>query len=54
MKKITITTKNSTEAVWVEGEWDDYFYDGKCFVIIKNHSWIGFYNIDSVHSIIVE
>lgn len=54
MEKIIISTKNSTEAVWEKGEWDDYFYDGKCFVVIKDHSWVGIYNMDCILSVVVK
>ena len=54
MEKIIITMKSSTEAVWNKGEWDDYHYDGKCFVIKKDGSWVGIYNMDCVISIVVK
>lgn len=54
MEKIIISTKNSTEAIWEKGEWDDYFYDGKCFAVVKNHMWVGIYNMDCIRSIVVE
>jgi len=53
-KKSLFQQKNSTEAVWEKGEWDDYFYDGKCFVVVKDHSWVGIYNMDCIMSIIVK
>lgn len=51
---IKITMKNSTVVNWNEGEWDDYKYDGKFFIVIKNGAWIGFYNLDFVISIVVD
>lgn len=51
---ITITMKNGNTATWDKGEWSDYRYDGKCFVVILNDAWIGFYNIDEVYTIVVE
>ncbi len=52
--RIALTT--GMTACWEadKGEWDDYFYDGKTFVIKKNGEWVGFYNINNVISIIVE
>ena len=51
---ITITMKNSEQFVWGKDAWDDYHYDGKCFIIKKNGEWIGFYNLDQVVSIVVQ
>ena len=35
-------------------EYNDYKYDGKCFILIKGEQWIGFYNIDSTISILIK
>lgn len=51
---ITITMKDKNFAKWEKGEWDDYFYDGKFFVIKKKDVWVGFYNIDEVRTIVVQ
>lgn len=51
---IIIKMKDSTVLHWNEGEWDDYKYDGKFFIVIKNGAWIGFYNLDFVISIVVD
>lgn len=51
---ITITMRNGNTATWNKGEWSDYRYDGKCFIVILNDAWIGFYNIDEVYTIVVE
>lgn len=50
---IKITLTNGREIKWTSKEWDDYKYDGKYFIVIKNGAWVGFYNLDSVISIIV-
>ena len=44
---------NSEEVVWKSGEYDNYIYDGKFFIIKKGHQWVGMYNLDYVISIIV-
>lgn len=54
MEKIIITMKNSTEAIWDKNEWDDYHYDGNCFVIKKDGSWVGIYNMDCVICVVVK
>lgn len=51
---IKIVMENSRQVVWKKDEWDDYLYDGKFFIIKKNNTWVGFYNIDKVVSIIVQ
>lgn len=55
-KTIKIAFKSGNEAIWdaEAGEWDDYFYDGKMFIVIKNKAWVGFYNIDCINNIIIE
>ena len=51
---IKILMTNSDEIKWAADQWDDYKYDGKFFIIMKNGSWIGFYNLDKIISIIVK
>lgn len=51
---IKIILSNSKNVIWKEHEYDDYLYDGKFFVIIKDNKWIGFYNLDKVVSISVQ
>lgn len=53
---IEITFKNGHSAVWEanKGEWDDYAYDGKVFIIKKGDSWVGIYNMDHVISVVVK
>lgn len=51
---ITITMKNETFAKWEKGEWDDYCYDGKCFIVVKERVRVGFYNVDEIKSIVIE
>lgn len=53
---IEVTFKNGHSAMWEtgKGEWDDYAYDGKVFIIKKGGSWVGIYNMDSVISVVVK
>lgn len=51
---IKITMTNSKVVKWHKGEFDDYMYDGKFFIVIRNGEWVGFYNLDHVISIIVK
>lgn len=48
---IRIVLKNGKVLKWKKKEWDDYKYDGKYFIVIKNENWIGFYNLGSIISI---
>ncbi len=54
MNKIHIVLKNGMSVVWESAEWDDYSYDGKCFIIKKGGEWIGIYNMDAVISVVVK
>lgn len=53
---IEITFKDGHYAVWEanKGEWDDYAYDGKVFIVKKCDTWVGIYNMDSVISVVVK
>ena len=51
---IKITMTNSKVVKWLNGEFDNYMYDGKFFIVIRNGEWVGFYNLDHVISIIVK
>ena len=53
---IEIAFKNGHSAVWEanKGEWDDYAYDGKVFIIKKDGSWVGIYNMNHVISVVVK
>ena len=53
-EKITVTMKDGNFAEWEKYEWDDYTYDGKFFIVMKDRIWIAFYNLDEVRTIIVE
>lgn len=53
-KNIKIAMKNSRQVVWEKGEWDDYLYDGKFFIVKKDNVLVGFYNLDKVVSIVVQ
>lgn len=48
---IRIVLKNGKVLKWKKKEWDDYKYDGKYFIVVKNGNWIGFYNLDNIISI---
>ena len=54
MELIKIVMRNSDIVKWNKDEWDDYKYDDKFFIIMKNGAWIGFYNLDFVISIIIK
>lgn len=47
---IKIVMTNGAIIKWTKEQWDDYKYDGKFFIVKKNGSWIGFYNLDHVIS----
>ncbi len=50
---IKITFKNGDTAEWYIGQYTDYKYDGKCFIVIKDKQWVGIYNIDHIISIVI-
>lgn len=51
---IKVVFKNGSIAKWKKKEYTDYKYDGKVFIIIKDEQWVGFYNMDSVVSVIIK
>lgn len=51
---IVIIMKDGKYAEWEKDDWNDYTYDGKCFIVMKDGTYIGFYNIDEVRTIVVE
>lgn len=51
---IKIVMTNGCTVTWGGGEYTDYKYDGKFFIIMKDENWIGFYNLDHVISIVVD
>lgn len=51
---ITITTQDGNESKWNTGEYTDYCYDGKCFIVIKDYKRVAFYNIDCIKSIVID
>lgn len=53
-KTIVIIMKDGKYAEWEKDSWNDYTYDGKCFIVMKDGAYIGFYNIDEVRTIVVE
>lgn len=54
-EKICVFLKNGSVAEWKssEDEWDDYLYDEHAFIIKKDGAYVGVYNMDAVHSIVV-
>ena len=52
---ITIRSKDKSFVdVWTKDQWDDYSYDSKFFIVKNKGSWIGFYNLEEISTIIVE
>lgn len=51
---IEIIKRNGTIDKWESDNYDDYMYDGKCFIIIKGEQWVGIYNMDCVSSVVVK
>ena len=51
---IEISFKSGHSARWEadKGEWDDYAYDGKVFIVKKGGAWVGIYNMVSVLSVV--
>lgn len=49
-EKIRIIFRNGDEKIINKGEWDDYSYDGKFFVIKKNSAWVKLFNADEIHT----
>lgn len=45
---LVIKFKNGDLAKYKPSEYTDYYYDKKCFVVIKDQRWIGIYNIDDL------
>lgn len=50
---ITITSTNGQVYTWNKEKYTDYTYDGKCFIVVKDDKWVGFYNIDNISTIII-
>lgn len=53
---IEIVLKNGQFVCW-EGdkkEWDNYAYDGKCFIIKRNGTLVGIYNMDNIVCAVVK
>lgn len=45
---IVIKFKNGDLAHYKPTEYTDYYYDKKCFVVIKDRRWVGIYNLDEL------
>lgn len=45
---IIIVFKNGEICHYKPDEYDDYQYDKKCFIVIKDKQWIGIYNLDDI------
>lgn len=59
MKKyntIEICLNNGHSTIWEadKGEWDDYAYDGGAFIIKKDGTWVGIYNMNHIVSVVVK
>ena len=54
--RIEVAFASGHTATWEadKDEWDDYAYDGKVFIIKKQGSWVGLYNMDHVISVVVK
>lgn len=50
---ITITFTNGESAVLDKDEWDEYGVKDGVFIVSKDGRWVGFYNMNSVVSVVV-
>lgn len=46
--------KNGSVITYDAGDYTDYKYDGKSFIVIYNNQWIGIYNMDCIGHIWIE
>ena len=55
-KTIEIAFKSGHTDIWEadKGEWNDYDYDGKAFIIKKDGVLVGIYNMDCVLGVVVK
>lgn len=51
--KIYIYFKDGKVDIWKSKEYTDYYYDRKCFIIIRKKRWVGIYNLDSIDAIVI-
>lgn len=51
---IKVTMTNSETDIWKEGEYTDYIYNGKAFVVINKGEWVGIYNMDHIVKVTVK
>ena len=51
--KITIIFKDGKAVRWKKKDFTDYWYDGKCFIVIRKRQWVGIYNLDELESVTV-
>lgn len=60
MKKyniIEVAFKDGTSTLWnaENGDWDDYIFEGNAFIVKdKAGAWVGIYNFDCIHSVIIK
>lgn len=47
---IRIIMKDGAMEIWRAGEWTDYCYNGRLFIIKQGDSWVGMYNTDCIKS----
>lgn len=45
---IEIVFRNGDICYYNPDEYTEYKYDGRCFIVIRDEQWIGFYNLDCV------
>lgn len=43
-----ITMRNGETHTIMDDEWDDYAYDGRAFIVLKDGRWVAIYNFDEV------
>ena len=53
MKALQISLMNGNYVEWPQDKWDNYTYDTKYFVIMKDNSGVGFYNASAIASFVV-
>ncbi len=51
---IRIEFKDGTACEWENGQYSDYKYDGKSFIVLKGEKQSELYNMDSVKKIVID
>ena len=52
-KSIYIYKRDCDVIVYSSDDYTDYEYDGKCFIVIDEHQWIGIHSIDDITDIMI-